>query len=151
MANGLGLQAADERRLAYMFLDHLQEAWQRWDAEAFGSAFSRDVDYAVHPHGPHLMGRQKVESYIRSRQASNRSLVVRLGVPIIEGLRVAVEYCASENRTTHAGCLLAELAESGECILFREYWFEIVDEDDVFGDWTAFTKTQSTASGEGRG
>ncbi|HKW50830.1 MAG TPA: nuclear transport factor 2 family protein, partial [Candidatus Eisenbacteria bacterium] len=72
-------------------------------------------------------GTNGVRAYWTKATGDQRELDLRLGTPIIEGSRVAVEWWAImklEGGTvgTLPGCLFLRFAPDGKCDELREYW-----------------------------
>ena len=88
--------------------------------------FTEDAIYREQPFQAPFVGRGAIRDYWRTVTASQTSVELRYGQPIIDGRRVAVEWWANlqtnDGPLTLAGEFLLLFAESGECRELREYW-----------------------------
>jgi ketosteroid isomerase-like protein len=127
------------RERATAFVEKYGQTWETWDVEGFVDLFSDNVVYVAHPQET-VIGRDALRRYLRKEQTEQGCVSVRMGVAIVEGDHVAVEFwVAAKNRgeeATIAGCLIAQLDKAdGRCTNFREYWFDIEGHAPAFDGW----------------
>jgi len=88
--------------------------------------FTEDATYREQPFEAPFVGRAAVREYWARVTASQTSVELRYGQPLIDGNRLAVEWWANLQTTdgplTLAGEFLLRFAVNGECIELREYW-----------------------------
>jgi hypothetical protein len=73
-----------------------------------------------------------LEAYVRKEAAEQGSVSVRVGLPVVEGNRVAGEFWVTSTEAsepmTLVGGFIARLEPDGRCSHFREYWFYVEGE-----------------------
>jgi ketosteroid isomerase-like protein len=108
------------------WLARYRRAWIERDAEAAGQLFTEDAIYREQPFQAPFVGRQAIRDYWARVTATQTSVELRYGQPVVEGARLAVEWWANLQTTdgpvTLAGEFLLLFADSGECRELREYW-----------------------------
>ncbi len=101
-------------------------AWQKRDAKAAASLFTEDALYRSHPFRPAVNGRGRVLEYTLGAFDLDEVYEVRFGRPVVEGVRVAVEYWGVMREdgkdVTIAGCVMLRFARNGLCNELRDYW-----------------------------
>ena len=121
------MSAGRERALA--FAEAYGRTWQSWDVEGFVGLFDENVVYVAHPTEETVVGRNALTSYFLKEKEAQGSVTVRIGRPVVDGDRVAVEFWVLATKdgedASIAGCLNARLDETGRCTSFREYWFDL--------------------------
>lgn len=101
-------------------------AWEETDAEAAADLFADDGTYRSFIfEEPHL-GKDGVRSYWSQVTSTQRDVEVRMGRPIIDGPRAAVEFWTMmENNgedVTLVGALLLTFDDEGRCRSLYEYY-----------------------------
>lgn len=80
-----------------------------------------------------------ISAYWRRAVGSQREIRVRMGTPIVEGNRVAVEWWTTalddDQPATICGCLLLQFGSDGRCRDLREYWNREDDRSAPFPGW----------------
>ena len=108
------------------WLEAYREAWQRRDPDRAAALFTDDATYQEEPCGEVATGLEGIRAYWARVTSIQRDVEVRLGVPLVQGRRVAVEWWTTmENagaRITLAGEFMLTFDESGRCRRLREYW-----------------------------
>jgi ketosteroid isomerase-like protein len=108
------------------WLDRYARAWREKDADAAAALFTEDGVYRSHPlREPHV-GREGVRAYWTRATSTQEDLDLRLGEPVVEGSRAAVEWWATmrdgEEEITLPGILMLRFAADGRCEELRETW-----------------------------
>ena len=128
-----------------------RRAWEEADAPAAAGLFTADATYRAHPLRPVHTGHDGIAAYWDRATAGQRDVRVRLGDPIVDGDRVAVEWwttmTADGDPATLAGCLLLSFAPDGRCQALRECWHEAGEALDPPPDWGRLD--QAAAPGRG--
>lgn len=108
------------------WLERYRRAWIERDADAASRLFTEDAVYREQPFEAPFVGRAAIHDYWARVTASQASVELRYGQPIVDGRRLAVEWWANLQTTagpvTLAGEFLLRFADSGECRELREYW-----------------------------
>src|SRR5687767_5588727 len=108
------------------WLARYRRAWIEKDADAAGRLFTEDAIYREQPFQAPFVGRAAIRDYWARVTASQISVELRYGQPIVDGHRLAVEWWANLETdggpVTLAGEFLLLFADSGECRELREYW-----------------------------
>ena len=108
------------------WLARYRRAWIERDADAASRLFTEDAIYREQPFEPPFIGRAGIRDYWARVTASQTSVELRYGRPVVDGRRLAVEWWANlgtaDGPITLAGEFLLRFAESGECRELREYW-----------------------------
>jgi hypothetical protein len=108
------------------WLARYRRAWIERDADAASRLFTEDATYREQPFEAPYVGRDAIRDYWARVTASQASVELRYGQPIVDGRRLAVEWWANlqtnDGPLTLAGEFLLLFAESGECRELREYW-----------------------------
>ena len=121
------------------WLERYRRAWIEKDAEAASRLFTEDATYREHPFQPAFVGREAIRDYWARVTASQTSVELRYGQPIVDGQRLAVEWWANlqtdSGPLTLAGEFLLLFADSGECRELREYWLLVQERRDPPSEW----------------
>ena len=108
------------------WLERNRRAWIEKDADAASRLFTADATYREQPFEAPFVGRAAIRDYWARVTASQTSVELHYGQPVVDGRRLAIEWWAllQVNGTplTLAGEFLLLFAESGECRELREYW-----------------------------
>ncbi len=92
----------------------------------------------AHPTDETIIGRPALARYLEKEAAQQGAVRVRMGLPVIDGDRVAAEFwvtCNDGPGATIAGCLIASLEPDGRCSRFCEYWFDIEGTTPSYAGW----------------
>ena len=109
------------------WLEAYRRAWEDGDPEAAAALFTDDAVYRSSPfREPHL-GQDGVRDYWANATGSQSGTRVRMGRPVVDGDRVAVEWWATysdadEGEGTLPGILMLRFAPDGRCAELRETW-----------------------------
>jgi hypothetical protein len=116
-----------------------RRAWEAADTPAVLGLFTEDATYRSHPLRPVHAGHGGIAAYWTRATTGQRDVRVRLGDPIADGDRVAVEWWATMTAdgdpVTLAGCLLSSFAPDGRCRALRECWNVAGEVLDPPPDW----------------
>ena len=108
------------------WLERYRRAWIERDADAASRLFTEDASYREQPFEAPFVGRAAIRDYWARVTASQTSVELRYGLPIVDGNRLAVEWWANlqtnDGAITLAGEFLLSFAENGDCRELREYW-----------------------------
>jgi ketosteroid isomerase-like protein len=101
-------------------------AWRERDADAAAAIFTEHAVYRSHPlREPHV-GTNAIRDYWRRATSGQEELDLRLGTPIVDGDRAAVEWWAQMrsdgDEVTLPGILYLRFASDGRCEELRETW-----------------------------
>lgn len=101
-------------------------AWEERDPDAVAPLFSDDATYRSVIFNEAHQGRVGVHSYWTSATSYSSEISVRMGTPIADGDRVALEWWTTMidegEEITLPGVLLLLFDPSGRCTSLREYW-----------------------------
>jgi uncharacterized protein (TIGR02246 family) len=109
------------------WLEAYRRAWEDADPDAAAALFTEDAVYRSSPfREPHL-GRDGVREYWAKATGTQSGTRVRMGRPVVDGDRVAVEWWATyadadEGEGTLPGILMLRFAPDGRCAELRETW-----------------------------
>jgi hypothetical protein len=109
------------------WLEAYAAAWRGRDAEAAARLFTEEAVYRSSPFREPHVGTEGVRAYWTRATRDQRNLDLKLGAPVIEGSKVAVEWWAvmdleGGSSGTLPGCLYLLFAPDGRCRELREYW-----------------------------
>jgi hypothetical protein len=101
-------------------------AWVDMDAEAAAALFTDDATYRSFIFDEPHVGRDGVRSYWSEVTSTQSDVQVRMGRPIFEGRRAAVEFWTNMQSdgadVTLVGCLLLIFDDEGSCQSLDEYY-----------------------------
>ncbi len=108
------------------WLERYRHAWESADATSVAALFSEDAAYQSNIFEAAHRGRAAIGDYWRRATGTQQAIDVRLGRPLIDGDRVAVEWWTTMrdggDELTLPGCLLLHFSGDGQCTSLREYW-----------------------------
>jgi ketosteroid isomerase-like protein len=108
------------------WIEGYRRAWEAADTKSAGALFSEDASYRSNIFEEPHAGRAGVEEYWATVTAVQSRVEVRMGAPVVEGERVAVEFwttmLAEGAELTLPGCMLLRFDDDGLCTDLREYW-----------------------------
>ncbi len=127
------------RERAEAFVEDYGRTWNTWDFSGFVDLFTDEVVYVAHATAETIVGREALASYIRKEADDPGEATVRMGIPVIDGDRVAAEFWVTRTSDgadwTTAGCFIARLGPDGRCDAFREYWFDVEGHTSPYVGW----------------
>ena len=113
--------------------------WFEKDAEAASLLFTADAIYREQPFQAPFVGRAAIREYWANVTASQTSVELRYGRPIVDDQRLAVEWWANLQTAggplTLAGEFLLLFADTGECRELREYWLLVQERREPPAGW----------------
>jgi hypothetical protein len=134
------------------WLESYRRAWDEADTPAVLGLFTTDATYRSHPLRPAHVGHDGIATYWNRATADQRNVRVRLGDPIVDGDRVAVEWWttmhAGDTPVTLVGCLFLTFAADGRCLALRECWNLTEALHDPPPDWGQLTPAAAQPPGE---
>ncbi len=108
------------------WVEAYRRAWEERDADAAAALFTDESTYRSNIFEEPHRGPDGVRAYWSGVTAAQREVSVRMGRPIVDGDRVAVEFWTTmENdgaEVTLPGCLLLSFDEDGRCRSLHEYY-----------------------------
>ncbi|MDQ2984281.1 MAG: nuclear transport factor 2 family protein [Actinomycetota bacterium] len=109
------------------WIDAYARAWEQADEEAIVALFTPDAVYRSSPFREPHVGADAIRAYWRRGAGTQRDVRVRLGAPVVDGRRVAVEWWATgidadEGDFTLPGILMLRFDADGVCEELRECW-----------------------------
>jgi uncharacterized protein (TIGR02246 family) len=109
------------------WLERYRRAWEDADADAAAALFTEDAVYRSSPFREPRVGQKSIREYWRNATGTQSGTRVRIGRPVVEGDRVAVEWWATytdadEGEGTLPGILMLRFARDGRCAELRETW-----------------------------
>jgi uncharacterized protein (TIGR02246 family) len=121
------------------WVEDYRQAWETKDPDAAAALFTENGSYRDNIfEEPHL-GREGVAGYWAEVTAAQSDPTVRMGVPFIDGDRVAVEFWTTMlvvgEELTLPGCLLLRFDDEGLCSDLREYWMTAPEIIEPFHGW----------------
>jgi hypothetical protein len=108
------------------WLERYRSAWEEGDSDAAATLFTEDAVYRSSPfREPHL-GQDGIRAYWEHATGSQSETRVRIGTPITQDNRTAVEWWATMRddgaAITLPGILFLRFAPDGRCEELREAW-----------------------------
>lgn len=114
-------------------------AWETADEDLIVSLFTEDGTYRSSPFRVPYRGHEEIRAYWRRGAGAQRNTRVRMGIPFVDGRRVAVEWWTTMvddgQEVTLPGCLLLRLEADGRCSELREYWHVEPGIHEPFAGW----------------
>jgi uncharacterized protein (TIGR02246 family) len=114
-------------------------AWETGDADLVLSLFTEDATYRSLIFDPPHHGHDGIRAYWQRVTSQQSEVRVRMGRPVADGDRVAVEWWttmrADGDELTLPGCLLLRFAPDGRCEALREYWHHTAGRLDPPAGW----------------
>ena len=108
------------------WLERYRIAWEEGDAEAAASLFTEDAIYRSSPFREPHVGHERIRAYWEQATGTHSETRVRIGTPITQGDRAAVEWWATMlddgAEITLPGILFLRFAPDGRCGELREAW-----------------------------
>jgi hypothetical protein len=121
------------------WLDAYTRAWEERDADAAVALFTQEAVYRSSPFREPDVGHEGIRGYWERATGTQSGVEVRLGDPVVDGRRAAVEWWTTMSdegeEITLPGCLVLRFAADGRCQELREYWHVEPGRIDPPGDW----------------
>jgi uncharacterized protein (TIGR02246 family) len=104
-----------------------RRAWEEGDPEVAAALFTDNAVYRSSPFGEAHVGRDDIRAYWANATGTQSGTRVLIGLPVVEGNRVAVEWWATftdadGGEVTLPGILMLRFAPDGRCAELREAW-----------------------------
>jgi uncharacterized protein (TIGR02246 family) len=121
------------------WLERYRIAWEEGDSDAAAALFTEDAVYRSSPfREPHL-GQDGIRAYWEQATASQSETRVRIGTPITQDNRSAVEWWATTRddatEITLPGILFLRFAPDGRCEELREAWNVAEEMVEPYAGW----------------
>ena len=132
-----------DTRSAGGWADAYARAWERRDPDAAAELFTPDAAYrSLIFDEPHT-GSAAIRAYWRRATSTQRDVRVRMGAPLVDGERAAIEWWTvvsddDGGRVTLPGCLLLEF-EGERCARLNEYWHSEPGAAEPYEGWGRIT------------
>lgn len=114
-------------------------AGEEGDADQAAALFTEDAVYRAHRFAEPYVGREQIRAYWQQVASTHSDVRTRLGRPIVDGVRAAVEWWTTmegeEGAVTYAGCLFLNFAPDGLCRELRECWHVVGGLHDPPSGW----------------
>ncbi|HEX7256123.1 MAG TPA: nuclear transport factor 2 family protein [Gaiellaceae bacterium] len=108
------------------WIERYRVAWEQRDPEAAAELFTADAVYWSSPFGEPHRGRDGIHEYWARATGSQSDVQVRIGRPIVDANRAAVEWWTTMRdrgaEITLPGILFLRFAPEGRCQELREAW-----------------------------
>lgn len=123
------------------WITNYAKAWETADEQLVLSLFTEDAAYRSSPFREPFRGHAEIRAYWQRGAGQQHATHVQMGLPFVDGDRVAVEWWATMiddgESVTLPGCLLLRLAPDGRCSDLREYWNAEAGRREPFPGWGA--------------
>lgn len=117
-----------DRQRVEQWVGQLFAAWQEADPGRVSALFTPDAEYLANPFRPPKVGRGEISAYWAAAVATQEDRDIRVGSPVVEGSRAAVEWWAvireNDVDSTSTGSLFLVFDNEGRCRSLREVWAE---------------------------
>lgn len=121
------------------WLERYRRAWESADPDAAAALFTEDAVYRSSPFREPHVGQEGVGEYWARATGSQSDVTVKIGLPITEGNRTAVEWWTTmRDETTEItlpGILFLRFAPDGRCEELREAWMVAEERLDPHPGW----------------
>ena len=108
------------------WVEQYRLAWENRDDGAVVELFTPEATYRSNIFEEPHAGREQLRAYWQRVTSTQSDVQVRMGTPIGDAHRVAVEWWTTMRsdgeEITLPGCLLLSFDEQGLCTSLREYW-----------------------------
>jgi ketosteroid isomerase-like protein len=108
------------------WLERYRIAWEEGDADAAAALFTEDAVYRSSPFREPQVGQDGIRAYWEQVTGSQSETRVRIGTPITQGNKTAVEWWTTMRddgaEITLPGILFLRFAPDGRCEELRETW-----------------------------
>lgn len=106
------------------WVENYRVAWETADVDLASSLFTEDGTYRNDIYSEPNRGQDGVAAYWAGVTSHQSNVECRMGIPFVDGNRVAVEFwtkmAVDGNDVTISGTLLLLMAEDGRCRSLRE-------------------------------
>jgi hypothetical protein len=121
------------------WLERYRSAWETADPDAAAALFTEDAVYRSSPFREPHVGQEGIGEYWARATGSQSDVTVKIGLPITEGNRTAVEWWTTmRDETTEItlpGILFLRFAPDGRCEELREAWMVAEERLDPHPGW----------------
>lgn len=121
------------------WVEGYRRAWEDRDSDAAAALFATGASYRDNIFEEPHHGRDGVRAYWAGVTAAQSEPRVRMGIPYVDGDRVAVEFwttmLVAGGELTLPGCLLLRFDDDGLCVDLREYWHTLPERREPFDGW----------------
>lgn len=121
------------------WLERYRSAWESADPDAAAALFTEDAVYRSSPFREPHVGQDGIGEYWARATGSQSDVTVKIGLPITEGNRTAVEWWTTmRDETTEItlpGILFLRFAPDGRCEELREAWMVAEERLDPHPGW----------------
>ena len=121
------------------WLERYRSAWESADPDAAAALFTEDAVYRSSPFREPHVGHDGIREYWTRATGSQSDVTVKIGLPITEGNRTAVEWWTTmRDETTEItlpGILFLRFAPDGRCEELREAWMVAEERLDPHPGW----------------
>jgi ketosteroid isomerase-like protein len=108
------------------WLEAYRRAWENRNADAAAALFAEDSTYRSNIFEDPYDGPDGVRRYWTEVTRNQYDVRALMGVPFVDGDRVAAEFWTTMRNDgagiTLPGCLLLRFGADGRCAALREYW-----------------------------
>jgi hypothetical protein len=121
------------------WLERYRSAWETADPDAAAALFTENAVYRSSPFRESHVGQEGIGEYWARATGSQSDVTVKIGLPITEGNRTAVEWWTTmRDETTEItlpGILFLRFAPDGRCEELREAWMVAEERLDPHPGW----------------
>lgn len=121
------------------WLERYRSAWESADPDAAAALFTEDAVYRSSPFREPHVGQDGIREYWARATGSQSDVTVKIGLPITEENRTAVEWWTTmRDETTEItlpGILFLRFAPDGRCEELREAWMVAEERLDPHPGW----------------
>jgi hypothetical protein len=121
------------------WLERYRSAWETADPDAAAALFTEDAVYRSSPFREPHVGQEGIGEYWARATGSQSDVTVKIGLPITEGNRTAVEWWTTmrdgTTEITLPGILFLRFAPDGRCEELREAWMVAEERLDPHPGW----------------
>jgi ketosteroid isomerase-like protein len=120
-------------------LERYRVAWEQGDADAAAALFTEDAVYRSSPFREPHIGQDGIRDYWAQATGSQSDTRVKIGRPVTEGNKTAVEWWATMRdggtEITLPGILFLRFTPDGRCEELRETWNYVEDLHEPHAGW----------------
>jgi hypothetical protein len=124
---------------AQRWADTWRWAWESLDVDAVVALYAPDATLSSQPFRAVHRGGEGVREYVNDAFAVEREVRVRMGAPLIDGMRAVVEWWATLREagveTTLAGTSVLQFDGNGLVVAQRDTWNQAEGVQEPFEGW----------------